>query len=159
MRDANPGFDPAKGQAARYSPYFITVAMVVLGSVFFLSLRLQVQGLHTGRKKFLWSTYSPGDLSGLAGVGRPIGLMMVAYRMPLSFDLRQTVYCQPAIAVSPAASDKLVSVLRGPALASSGSRNLPIDVVGLSVGTLAAYAVSGDYLCFYEINPNVIRIA
>ena len=34
-----------------------------------------------------------------------------------------------------------------------------IGVVGLGVGTLAAYAKQGDYLRFYEINPAVKRLA
>jgi len=38
-------------------------------------------------------------------------------------------------------------------------RNLRIGVVGLGVGTLAAYGRPGDYIRFYELNPEVIRIA
>jgi hypothetical protein len=34
-----------------------------------------------------------------------------------------------------------------------------IGVVGLGVGTLAAYGRKGDRLCFYEINPAVIDLA
>jgi hypothetical protein len=34
-----------------------------------------------------------------------------------------------------------------------------IGVVGLGVGTIATYAVSGDYIRFYEINPQVEEIA
>jgi len=37
--------------------------------------------------------------------------------------------------------------------------NRNIGVVGLGAGTLATYARAGDYLRFYEINPDVIRIA
>jgi hypothetical protein len=32
-------------------------------------------------------------------------------------------------------------------------------VIGLGTATLAAYAQPGDYLRFYEINPDVIRLA
>ena len=32
-------------------------------------------------------------------------------------------------------------------------------MVGLGVGTLAAYGQPGDYLRFYEINPDVVRLA
>jgi len=39
----------------------------------------------------------------------------------------------------------------------SGQRR--IGVVGLGAGTLASYAQSGDYLRFYEINPDVQRLA
>jgi hypothetical protein len=38
-------------------------------------------------------------------------------------------------------------------------KNLRIGVIGLGVGTLASYAKAGDYVRFYEINPDVIRIA
>jgi spermidine synthase len=34
-----------------------------------------------------------------------------------------------------------------------------IGVIGLGTGTLAAYARSGDYFAFYEIDPNVIELA
>jgi spermidine synthase len=37
--------------------------------------------------------------------------------------------------------------------------NLRIGVVGLGVGTIAAYGKPGDTLRFYEIDPDVIRIA
>jgi spermidine synthase len=38
-------------------------------------------------------------------------------------------------------------------------RSLRVGVVGLGAGTIAALAGTGDYIRFYEINPEVIRIA
>ena len=38
-------------------------------------------------------------------------------------------------------------------------RPLRVAVVGLGTGTIAAYGNAGDYFCFYEINPNVLKIA
>ncbi len=38
-------------------------------------------------------------------------------------------------------------------------RNFRIGIVGLGVGTIAAYGQAGDTIRFYEINPEVIRIA
>jgi hypothetical protein len=35
---------------------------------------------------------------------------------------------------------------------------LNIGVVGLGTGTVAAYALPGDYICFYDINPAVIDV-
>jgi hypothetical protein len=40
-----------------------------------------------------------------------------------------------------------------------GRGSLRVGVVGLGVGTLAAYGQSGDYFRFYEINPAVIDLA
>jgi hypothetical protein len=41
---------------------------------------------------------------------------------------------------------------------SAGDHSLRIGVVGLGCGTIAALGRSGDYFCFYEINPQVVRI-
>ena len=42
---------------------------------------------------------------------------------------------------------------------ATGSHSLRIGVVGLGAGTLAAYAQPGDHIRFYEINPEVVRMA
>jgi hypothetical protein len=39
------------------------------------------------------------------------------------------------------------------------SASLRLGVVGLGTGTIAAYGQSGDYIRYYEINPEVLRIA
>jgi len=36
---------------------------------------------------------------------------------------------------------------------------LRVAAVGLGTGTVATYGRPGDYYCFYEINPNVVRLA
>lgn len=41
----------------------------------------------------------------------------------------------------------------------NGSSRLRIGVVGLGAGTLAAYGEEGDYIRFYEINPEVLRFS
>jgi hypothetical protein len=40
-----------------------------------------------------------------------------------------------------------------------GSKPMRIGVVGLGAGTMAAYAEPGDHVTFYEINPDVIKLA
>jgi len=44
-------------------------------------------------------------------------------------------------------------------LTTEGPRNLRIGIVGLGTGTLATYGEEGDYLRFYEINPDVMRLS
>jgi len=44
-------------------------------------------------------------------------------------------------------------------LLSGPDSDLRVGVVGLGVGTLAAYGRPGDYYCFYEIDPAIERIA
>ena len=48
----------------------------------------------------------------------------------------------------------------GVALSNRDSdRSLKVGVIGLGIGTLAAYGKPGDLFRFYEINPDVVRIA
>jgi len=43
--------------------------------------------------------------------------------------------------------------------AAGGASGLNVGVVGLGVGTVSAYGKPGDKLRFYEINPEVVRLA
>src|SRR5262249_42882477 len=49
----------------------------------------------------------------------------------------------------------------GQLLLSRGQNAAPlrIGVIGLGVGTIAAYGQPGDYMRFYEMNPEVVRLA
>ena len=70
-------------------------------------------------------------------------------------DDRQTptAYYGPASGVG-------VAILHTASATSRSARgSLRIGIVGLGVGTIAAYGKPGDTLRFYEINPDVIRIA
>ncbi len=42
---------------------------------------------------------------------------------------------------------------------AGADKTLRIGVVGLGCGTIAAYGKTGDYIRYYEINPEVIRIS
>lgn len=42
---------------------------------------------------------------------------------------------------------------------NSANKNLRIGVVGLGTGTIASYCREGDSIRFYEINPDVVRMA
>lgn len=63
-----------------------------------------------------------------------------------------TAYYAPASGVG-------VAILRSASESALGRIHLRIGVVGLGIGTIAAYGHSGDTIRFYEINPEVIRIA
>ncbi len=52
-----------------------------------------------------------------------------------------------------------VAIRCGASVSQAARRGLRIGVVGLGVGTIAAYGKLGDVIRFYEINPEVIRIA
>jgi hypothetical protein len=52
-----------------------------------------------------------------------------------------------------------ISLLRKTDVSSGYPPQLRFGLIGLGVGTLAAYAQPGDYIRFYEINPDVVQIA
>jgi len=67
-------------------------------------------------------------------------------------------FVEPALAMRPTTYYVEPSGV-GRALRSLAPGNRRIGVVGLGVGTLAAYAHAGDTFRFYEINPECIRLA
>ena len=156
VRGSKDGFDRARVRAA---PWFAGVALLVLGSVFFLGAKTQVQGAVVAVRNFYgvltvrevnqdqpeWRAYSlsHGRIShGFQFRAQPRSALPTSY-----FGLTSGV-------------GQAIGALR---LQSSQGKsqpgNLRIGVLGLGIGTLAAYAQPGDYFRFYEINPEVIRIA
>jgi len=67
-------------------------------------------------------------------------------------------YTDPALARVPAGyygTNSGISML----LRDQPARPIRVGVIGRGIGTLAAYSRPGDYFRFYEINPDVIRLA
>jgi hypothetical protein len=67
---------------------------------------------------------------------------------------------QPSAYYGPA-SDVGLLMLHHPrrSAADPRQRSLRVGVVGLGIGTIAAYGHPGDYMRFYEINPAMIKVA
>lgn len=156
VRGSKAGFDRARVQAA---PWFAAVALVVLGSVFFVGARAQIQGAVVVVRNF-YGILTVRELNQDKPEWRAYSLSHG--RIPHGFQFRS----QPnnALATSyfgvTSGVGQAITALR--AHSSHGEPhpgNLRIGVIGLGVGTLAAYAQPGDYFRFYEINPDVIRIA
>jgi len=154
-RHAKPDFNRTKARAA---PAFIGMAMLLLGIVFFLSSTLEFKNSILARRNFYglitveqihrdepeWTAYRL--MHGRISHGFQFRSAAKSRWITSYFGLQSGV-------------GRAVTALRKPRLASSSSRNLRVGVIGLGVGTLAAYAQPGDYFRFYEINPDVIRIA
>jgi hypothetical protein len=156
VRGSKDGFDRARVRAA---PWFAGMALLVLGSEFFLGARSQVQGAvivvrnfygvltvrEVNQDQLEWRAYSLSH-------GRiPHGYQFRSQ----SHSALPTSYYGVTSGVGQAV--RLLRTYSRPE--EHHPRNLSIGVIGLGVGTLAAYAQAGDYFRFYEINPDVIRIA
>jgi hypothetical protein len=50
-------------------------------------------------------------------------------------------------------------MMNHPRRALDGNSSLRVGIVGLGVGTIAAWGLSGDYFRFYEVNPTIIKLA
>jgi hypothetical protein len=50
-------------------------------------------------------------------------------------------------------------MMNHPRRAEDGNSSLRVGIVGLGVGTMAAWGRPGDYFCFYEVNPTIIKLA
>lgn len=155
-RDTVPGFDRAKAQAA---PWFIAIAMVVLGSVLLLTTNSQRQGAVLATRNFY------GALT-VQNINQDGGLEWAAHRLThgrVSHGYQFQLPAKRSLATSyfgiTSGVGRAVTALRSEAQSSDKPRGLRIGVIGLGVGTLATYARPGDYIRFYEINPDVIRIA
>ena len=154
-RKGKSGFDRAKRQAA---PWFTGMAVLVLGSVFFTASRLQVQGSILAARNF-YGLLTVQEINPSESEWAAYRLMHgrisqgFQFRSPLRSSL-PTSYYGSASGVGQA-----VTILRTPPGESGKPRNLHFGMIGLGVGTLAAYARDGDHVRFYEINPDVIRIA
>ncbi len=54
---------------------------------------------------------------------------------------------------------RAIEFLRDSAPEYSNEGSLSFGAIGLGVGTICAWCKTGDYLCYYEINPRVVEIA
>ena len=137
-------------------PWFFAGAMLVLSVVLFQTAQSEVQGFVAVSRNF-YGLLSVSELNAanpnlrayLLWHGR--ALQGLQYRAANRRNM-PTTYFGGRSGVGMA----LLGLQRR---AQAENRSLRIGVVGLGVGTLAAYAREHDYIRFYEINPEVIRIA
>jgi hypothetical protein len=146
------GRDEARTRAI---PWFVTAALLVLGSVFFLAARAQVQGTERVMRNF-YGVLTVRKIN--ANKPEWLAYSLSHGRIPHGFQFRSQPYSTLPTSYYGLTSGVgyAVTALREEKL---NQKNLRIGVIGLGVGTLASYARAGDYVRFYEINPDVIRLA
>ena len=154
-RNSKTGMDESR---ARAIPFFVTMALSVLGSILFLSTRLQTQNSVFASRNF-YGVLTVGELNRDQPEWRAYSLNHGL--VPHGFQFRSegkrslpTSYYGVDSGIG-----KAIAMLRQPVSGAAGPNSLRIGVIGLGVGTIAGYAKPGDYVRFYEINPEVVRIA
>lgn len=130
----------------------LLLAAIVLGGAAFARSHKTIQ---TSRSFYGVLSVEPRDMDDPARAA----YFLVHGRVQHGFQLRAegdqrtpTSYYGPNSGVG-------IAILHAVSVTSYAQRNLRIGIVGLGVGTIAAYGKPGDILRFYEINPDVIRFA
>jgi hypothetical protein len=148
------GFDQARARAA---PIYCVMALLILGTVLLYFATNQVRG----------SVVSARNFYGVLTV-REVGHDSPEERAYTLFDGRINHGFQFVSQARRDVPTGYYGVTSGVGLALTAlhvgaggeiPQDLRIGIVGLGAGTLAAYGRSGDYIRFYEINPEVTRIA
>jgi hypothetical protein len=151
----DPGYSKAKAQAA---VLFTGFTMLLLGAIFVVSAKVQAQGAVLSVRNFygvLVVKQINRDQPEWQGYGLSHGLISHG------FQFRTSPKNQLATSYfgSESGVGRAVAALRQAGSNQLVSGKIRFGVLGLGVGTLAAYAKPGDSIRFYEINPGVIRIA
>jgi hypothetical protein len=147
------GPSKAREQAA---PLFCGVSLLVLGGVLAVTALAQVRdavGLSRNFYGVLAVRLQDMDDPRRAAYCLTHGRILHGFQLLAQVERRMpTAYYSPNSGVG-------VAILGSASGSSPERRHLRIGVVGLGVGTIAAYGKAGDTIRFYEINPQVIRIA
>src|ERR1700730_13237244 len=154
-RRRQKGFDPARARAV---PFYCGATLLVVGAVLFFSARNQTQNSVAVLRNF-YGVLSVRELNPGQPDWRAYSLFhgRIAHGYQFQSEAKRSVptgYYGLTSGVGMA----LIELQTHPSPAAS-PQNLRIGVVGLGAGTLAAYGKTGDYIRFYEINPEVTRIA
>jgi len=154
-RRSKEGSDPGRARAV---PFYCGAALLVLGAVLFFSARNQVKDSVAAARNFygvLTVKALNSDQPDWQAYALFHGRIAHGYQFLTESkrDLPSGYY-----GLTSGVGLALVGLQVREAKAAT-PQNLRIGVVGLGVGTLASYGRAGDYIRFYEINPEVTRIA
>ena len=155
FRSGKSGEDSARVRAI---PLFCAVALVVLGGMLgFLTIRSLNSVAWSTRNFYGVLAVKERDASDPAS--HAYSLLNGRIIHGLQYVAPEKRYLPTSYYTGSSGIGRAVAQLRQKHATESDSKNLRIGIVGLGIGTIAAYGVPGDYLRFYEINPEDIRIA
>ncbi len=154
-RRSHAGFDASRARAV---PLYSGASLIILGAVFFFIARNQVHNSKLVLRNFYGVLTVREQKAGQPDLR---AYELVHGRVVHGFQFRAEAKRRLPTGYYGITGGAGVALLqlRHDAAGSADNGGLRIGVIGLGVGTLAAYGRRGDYLRFYEINPQVVRIA
>jgi hypothetical protein len=136
----------------------LTGTLAIAVALGYVLLDLRKQSIYTTRSFYGAYRVKEGPTMLLNGIDWP--LTAGPARILLSGQIYHGLqFTNPAAAMTPTAYFCQEEGMGVTFRALPAKPHRRIGVVGLGAGTLATYARPGDYLRFYEINPDVVRIA
>jgi hypothetical protein len=147
---------PASQAREKVVPIFCGVALFVFAAVLIVNVRGQIRDTVISLRNFFGvlaiSKQNANDTDRAA-------YSLVHGRVVHGYQLRASAERRSPTAYYARDSGVGLAITRSAAEPFVGDEGLRIGVVGLGVGTIAAYGKAKDHIRFYEINPAVIRIA
>jgi hypothetical protein len=132
--------------------------LAVLGALLFFSARGQVEGSPMVSRNF-YGVLTVRELNSQYPEWRAFSLHHGRIAHGFQFQAEDKRMLPTAYYGTTGGAGRTITALRKLRSSPGDPKPLRIGVVGLGVGTLAAYGRSGDYIRFYEINPEVTRVA
>ena len=154
MRWGRKGENKARTQAV---PLFCGVALLILGGTLVFAGKALVQGTIVSSSRNFYGVLTVRDQNPQYPDDEFYSLYhgRVWHGGQFRAETKRTI--PTAYYGIASGAGRAVAALR--AASSKSKRGLRIGVVGLGIGTLAAYGRPEDYFRFYEVNPDVVRIA
>jgi hypothetical protein len=153
---ANRNQPPMSQAREKVVPFFCGVALLVFAGVLFANVRGQIRDTVVSSRNFfgvLAITKQNANDTERAAYSLVHGRIVHGYQLRAAAERRApTAYYARNSGVG-------LAITRSAAEPFVGDAGLRIGVVGLGVGTIAAYGKAKDRIRFYEINPAVIRMA
>lgn len=149
------GSDPARARAA---PLYCAMALLVLAGVLFLSTETRMKSSAVVSRGF-YGVLTVRELSADQPEWRAYSLSHGRVAHGFQFVAAAKRHIPTSYFGAGSGIGEAVTTLQERSAERAGGHSVRIGVAGLGVGTVAAYGRPGDYIRFYEINPEVIRIA
>jgi hypothetical protein len=155
-RQGQEGYDPTRARAV---PFYCATALLVLGGVFFLSARAQVLGSAVASSRNFYGVLTVREINASYPSWRTFHLYhgRITHGFQFTSEAKRDLPTGYYGALS--GVGRALVALRTQSQLSANQQNLRLGVVGIGMGTLAAYGKPGDYIRFYEIDPEVMCIA
>jgi spermidine synthase len=149
--------EPTRARAHAVPIYGIT-ALSVLGALLFFSARGQIQGSRMVSRNF-YGVLTVMELNSQYSDWRAFTLLHGGTAHGFQFQTEDKRALPTGYYGTTSGAGRTITALQKRHSQWRNPEPLRVGVVGLGVGTLAAYGRPGDYFRFYEINPEVIHIA